>query len=310
MCACPGLIPRRTPDARPLQRRECCLPFTPRRWLLELVVSRGWLPRPTHSLSTLRHAGYPYATQDSLPVGGHPCRVGFGPTGLATKGFRFCLLHVPSSLPRLCLARGASLRTRRGDGRPAQPLCDDLAMSILWRRLDKPGHESARIYSQDSRWHLTGTAVFAHEQQPCRLDYRIACDAEWRTVAAKVEGWVGDEIIDAAISVDPDRQWLLNDTEFPVVAGCIDLDLNFSPSTNLLPIRRLKLEIGEEASVRAAWLRFPSFTLEPLEQIYRRLDETTYRYESAGGSFVRELTVNDAGLVTLYPGLWQTEPSS
>jgi putative transposase len=33
-------------------------------------------------------------------------RVGFGPTGSTTKGFRFCLLHLPSSLPRLGLARG------------------------------------------------------------------------------------------------------------------------------------------------------------------------------------------------------------
>ena len=40
----------------------------------------------------------------------NPCRVGLGPTGSTTKGFRFCLLHVPSSLPRLRLARGASLR--------------------------------------------------------------------------------------------------------------------------------------------------------------------------------------------------------
>jgi hypothetical protein len=38
----------------------------------------------------------------------NPCRVGFGPTGSTTKGFGFCLLHVPSSLPRLRLAQGAS----------------------------------------------------------------------------------------------------------------------------------------------------------------------------------------------------------
>jgi hypothetical protein len=101
---------------------------------------------------------------------------------------------------------------------------------------------------------------------------------------------------------------LLNETEFPIVAGCTDLDLNFSPSTNLVPIRRLNLAVGEEAAVRAAWLRFPSFTLEPLDQHYRRLDETTWRYESAGGSFVAELQVNEAGFVTLYPGIWQAEP--
>ena len=91
------------------------------------------------------------------------------------------------------------------------------------------------------------------------------------------------------------------------MAGCIDLDLNFSPSTNRLPIRRLGLAIGQEAQVRAAWLRFPSFTLEPLEQIYRRLNATTYRYESAGGKFVAELQVNAAGFVTHYPNFWIEE---
>jgi hypothetical protein len=179
---------------------------------------------------------------------------------------------------------------------------------ILWHRLDTPGHESARIFSRDSRWHLTGTAVFVHERQPCRLDYSIVCDAEWRTLSGQVAGWVGNEIVDLSISAGLDQEWLLDDTEFPIVAGCTDLDLNFSPSTNLLPIRRLNLAVGEEAAVRAAWLRFPSFTLEPLDQIYRRLDETTWRYESAGGSFVRDLTVNKEGFVTLYPGLWQAEP--
>ena len=91
------------------------------------------------------------------------------------------------------------------------------------------------------------------------------------------------------------------------MAGCIDLDLNFSPSTNLLPIRRLDLPVGQGAGVRAAWLRFPSFTLEPLEQIYRRTDVATYRYESAGGRFAVELQVNAAGLVTRYENFWQVE---
>ncbi len=93
-------------------------------------------------------------------------------------------------------------------------------------------------------------------------------------------------------------------------ARCIDLDLNFSPSTNLLPIRRLGLAIGQAAEVKAAWLRFPSFELELLPQRYRRLDETRYRYESAGGQFVADLQVNPSGFATDYPGLWQAEATS
>jgi uncharacterized protein len=175
------------------------------------------------------------------------------------------------------------------------------AQSILWQRLDRPGYESARVFFEQSQWHLTGTAVFAHERKACRLDYTVVCNPEWQTVSGKVSGWMGSDPVDIELSVDKDRRWYLNGNVSPGVSGCIDLDLNFSPSTNLLPIRRLKLDIGQEAPVKAAWLRFPNFTLEPLEQKYRRKDRLIYRYESAGGRFVADLEVNDTGFVTRYP---------
>jgi hypothetical protein len=185
------------------------------------------------------------------------------------------------------------------------------AASILWRRLDLPGHESAHLERTDGAWELAGAAVFTDgEGRLCRLDYRIACDGAWRTTGAHVAGWVGDEAVEVAIEVDGDGGWRMNGQPCPQVAGCIDLDLNFSPSTNLLPIRRLGLQVGEEAEVRAAWLRFPSFALEPLEQRYRRTAADAYRYESAGGAFVRDLAVNDEGFVTRYPGLWEAEHPS
>jgi hypothetical protein len=126
----------------------------------------------------------------------------------------------------------------------------------------------------------------------------------WQTLSGKVDGWVGEKIVEIEISVDPRHHWWLNGEECIGVSGCSDLDLNFSPSTNLLPIRRLGLELGQRAEVRAAWLRFPSFTIEPLEQYYTRIDEAIYRYESAGGRFVTELKVDEAGFVTEYPGFW------
>ena len=179
--------------------------------------------------------------------------------------------------------------------------------AVLWRRLDRSGHEYARLAQEGTRWQLTGVAIFQHEQQPCRLDYSVLCDEQWRTQAGKVTGWVGDQAVQVTISVDASGTWRLNGAACPGVAGNIDLDLNFSPSTNLLPIRRLTLSMGEEAHVTAAWLRFPGFTLEPLAQIYRRVDDVIYRYESAGGKFVAELQVNAVGFVTLYPKVWAAE---
>ena len=149
--------------------------------------------------------------------------------------------------------------------------------------------------------------MFSHEQQPCRLDYQVVCDAAWRTLSTSVEGWLGTAGIAIQIKTDAAGGWWLNEVEQPDIEGCIDIDLNFSPSTNLLPIRRLNLAIGETASVKAAWLRFPSFKLEPFPQQYHRLEENLYRYESAGGQFVADLKVNHSGLVVEYADLWKAE---
>jgi uncharacterized protein len=178
------------------------------------------------------------------------------------------------------------------------------ALTILWRRLDLPGHEACRITSVPAGWQLSGTAVFAYEGQACRQDYVIQCDPHWQTLSATVEGWVGDREVSVEIVREASGEWRLNGRECPEVAGCTDVDLNFSPSTNLLPIRRLALEVGQSAPVRAAWLRFPSFALEPLEQSYARLEENLYRYESAGGRFVAQVTVDEEGLVTRYGDFW------
>ena len=180
--------------------------------------------------------------------------------------------------------------------------------SVLWRNAAQPGHEACRLTSRGALWHLEGTAVFSYQQHPCRLDYQIVCDVAWWTLSANITGWAGPQVVDLQIRTEPSGRWWLNKVEQLGVRGCTDIDLNFSPSTNLLPIRRLGLAIGEGADVQAAWLRFPGFTLEPLPQRYRRLDETTYRYESAGGQFVADLKVNRAGFVVDYPGLWKAEP--
>ena len=180
------------------------------------------------------------------------------------------------------------------------------ASSVLWRRLDHPGHESALLFLRDISWHLHGTAVFLHEQLPCRLDYHLICDSRWHTRRASVGGWLGDEEIQIELRVTGDQRWYRNEEDSSLVAGCIDLDLNFSPATNLLPIRRLELDVGQEAEVRAAWLCFPSFKLEPLLQVYRRVDATTYHYES-NGDFVTELSVNEAGFITRYPNFWERD---
>jgi hypothetical protein len=63
--------------------------------------------------------------------------------------------------------------------------------TMLWRRLDLPGHEIARLVPLDDGWKLFGTSIFAYQHHPSKLDYVVICDATWHTKSATVKGVFG-----------------------------------------------------------------------------------------------------------------------
>jgi hypothetical protein len=178
---------------------------------------------------------------------------------------------------------------------------------ILWSRLDTLGCDSAKLFMAEGMWHIQGSALFLSEGQPCKLDYEVVCDTFWYTCSVKINGWVGKEEIQIEIRVDPLFRWTFNGVLCDGVTGCVDIDLSFSPVTNMLPIKRLKLSDGQSREVTAAWLRFPELDLVPLDQNYKRINAGKYRYEAIEDHFITELTLDDTGFVTDYPDLWKCE---
>lgn len=182
--------------------------------------------------------------------------------------------------------------------------------TILWRRLDLPGHEIATIEPDPDGWRLDGVAVLVESGRPCRIEYDIRCDARWMTRRCAIRGQVGERSVSLEIERESTAVWRIGGIETPALKGCDDIDLGFSPATNLLPIRRLGLSDGAQAIVRAAWIRFPELTAEVLVQSYTRVSAGHYVYESAGGAFRRELQVDEFGCVIDYPGLWRAEATA
>jgi uncharacterized protein len=183
------------------------------------------------------------------------------------------------------------------------------AAPILWRRLDLPGHDAASLQMDEEGAVLSGMAAF-HEGAPTALAYVVHVDREWKTTEGHVWGWRGLDPIDLRLHRDSAGTWTLNDELSPEVQGCMDLDLSFTPATNLLPLRRLSLSIGQSAEVRSAWLEWPEVRLTPLVQRYARRSDTEYDYESdlPGGELFRStLRVQPEGWVLDYGGLWRAE---
>jgi hypothetical protein len=181
------------------------------------------------------------------------------------------------------------------------------AASVLWRRLDAPGHDGCRLEELNDGWRLDGTAVFLHEGTPARLTYRVACDRAWRTRDGSVGGWVGVQPVDFAVQHTSAGEWTLNGVLVPHLDGCVDLDLGLTPATNLFQLRRVALGVGESADVRVAWLDVPAGTLTVLDQRYERRGESTYWYEAPRFDYAASLEVDAVGFVRSYPGLWEAE---
>jgi hypothetical protein len=176
---------------------------------------------------------------------------------------------------------------------------------VCWRRLDHPARETAALEQTADGWVLRGHVAGVADGQAYELRYTIDCTPGWVTRAATVEGQVSG--VTRRITLTRDARtgtWTRDGAAQPQVDGCLDVDLNFSPATNTLPIRRLGLRPGSSAPVRTAWLGFPGFELAPLEQVYRCDDEHRYVYESDGGRFRAALDVDDAGLVQRYGDIW------
>ena len=177
---------------------------------------------------------------------------------------------------------------------------------ILWQRtLDGLSVEHFRIEPGVGGPELAGTVLIAEAGLPLRVEYRIACDADWRT------RWV--EIAQShrgartALRLDHDLAgtWRRNGTAAPDLDGCSDVDLGVSPSTNALPINRLRLALGGSARIRAAWVLFPGLDVTPAEQDYERVGEARYRYRSVASGFEAEIETDEDGLPVDYAGIWR-----
>src|SRR5579872_3176238 len=102
-----------------------------------------------------------------------------------------------------------------------------MSATILWRRLDLPGHEIAALDKLDHGWKLSGTALFSCEQGPARLEYAVVCDSVWRTESAHISGLIGSRRVSLTVTVDAGRRWRLNGVECSAIEGCFDIDLGF-----------------------------------------------------------------------------------
>lgn len=169
-----------------------------------------------------------------------------------------------------------------------------------WRRLDGEGTDRCTLARAEHGWLLTGQATWQEAGAAASLLYTVRCDPDWLTLSADITGERAGRPVELRIQSGPEG-WAMNGVAQPETAGCTDIDLSFTPATNLLPLRRLAPEVA--VPVRTAWLVPDLDRLALLEQSYAPQEDGSIAYASA--NFEAQLQVHPSGFVTRYPGLWE-----
>jgi len=176
-------------------------------------------------------------------------------------------------------------------------------VDVLWLSATLQSAEHCIVRPGSRHATVTSTTLLPYGDVPARLDYTIATSPLWETLEVSIELSAGE--YRQTVSLDHTNDgWLVNGTPRADLDDCIDVDLGWTPATNMLPLRRAPINRLRSSLTTAAWVRFPELDVVPSDQKYTRLAGDRVRYQSS--TLEAELIVTPDGLVTTYgDGLWE-----
>ena len=151
---------------------------------------------------------------------------------------------------------------------------DSLISTVLWEGGELRLMEQAALWRTQSGYALRGTVVGTLDRAVAMtVRYDVECTRSWKTRSVNVEVENPPELRHLRIEVVDDGTWVVDGAARPDLNGAVDVDIQVTPATNTLPIRRLGLRAGERADVTAVWVQLPALRIARLEQSYERIAE-------------------------------------
>ncbi|MBI3677762.1 MAG: putative glycolipid-binding domain-containing protein [Proteobacteria bacterium] len=189
-----------------------------------------------------------------------------------------------------------SLSTKRG-----------VLRRLVWRRVyDDKSFEFCEVKRAANGLAIAGRIIaVAGENLPATVSYELLCAQDLsRCRSLHLECVLAGETSTLDLETAGEDRWRKNGAAAPELDGCSDLDLEWSPSTNTFPIRRLGVAATEPMAIKAAWVRLPGLAVEAVTQSYERLGPTRVRYAVKATGFEAEIDVDDLGLPITYQRIW------
>jgi hypothetical protein len=182
-----------------------------------------------------------------------------------------------------------------------------LPESAAWRHVGaQDGFETVFFRAAASGYVVDGHTAAVEAGEIWAVHFTLEVDEHWVTRQCHVHSWSATGERELLLSHDPAGRWRIDGVLAPALDGCLDVDLESSACTNMLPVRRAALPELQTMSAPAAYVRVPDLAVERLEQTYLRLasdDGIRFEYRAARFEVLCELQFADDGLVREYPDI-------
>lgn len=184
-----------------------------------------------------------------------------------------------------------------------------MTIELLWQTVQEPGLEHLSLDTYEQGTTADGSIIGVSDGQPFRLRYVIQVNAAFQIQMAQI---ALREPFTRQIQLRRDAAGVWTDKigqELPALNGCTDLDIQVTPFTNTLPIRRFAWKVGETQQIEVAYVRMPDLQVSRVMQRYTCLEMSPegsrFRYENPSSGFSAEIHVDPYGLVVRYGDIWQ-----
>jgi uncharacterized protein len=177
--------------------------------------------------------------------------------------------------------------------------------NILWTGIEYHSLENCIVTSSNIGTEINSTIIGSYNDLLYKVDYRIATNELWLTTEIDIECRVNNRLQTICLQSDGLGNWRNAAGSIPAYKGCIDVDISITPFTNTLPVNRLQLEAGESSHIEVLYVDVLKNEVKPVQQMYTRLSDTSYRFQTIPNDFEAIVTVDHSGLVLMYPGLFE-----
>jgi uncharacterized protein len=138
------------------------------------------------------------------------------------------------------------------------------------------------------------------------IKYTIKCDSLWRVRKLNIRSVQMKKEI--SLKSDGLGKWFddLGTTTLNDLNEAFDVDIEATPFTNTLPIRRLNLKEKQTEEILVVYITVPRLNIFVDRQRYTCLiPNKRYRFEQLDTEFVQDIEVDKYGLVLIYPNLFK-----